>query len=145
MEVSKERNGFRDEWISRRHRAWGWDCPAVDVDFLMCEYNLGLPAALVEYKHHAGYPTRHIDARHPSIRAVVALANASRIPALVTFYFPEHAAFQVQPLNEHASSIYPDNRILTEYAYVGGLYKMRSRTVAAEVGVNLSRTLPEFL
>ena len=145
MEVRSERNGFRDEWISRKHRDWGWDCPAVDLDFLLVEYNLGVPAGLIEYKHHAGYPTRQIDARHPTYRALVALANACRVPALITFYWPEHAAFQVQPLNEHAADIYPDDRILSEYAYVGGLYKMRSRTVAAEVGENLSRTLPPFL
>lgn len=37
--VAEERNGWRDERISKRHRQWGRDCPAVDIDFLMLEYD----------------------------------------------------------------------------------------------------------
>jgi len=31
--------------LSDRHRQWGDDCPMVDLDFLMCEYNHGVPVA----------------------------------------------------------------------------------------------------
>ena len=48
--VKKERNGWRDEAISLRHRLWGWDCPCVDIDFLLIEFDKSLPVALVEYK-----------------------------------------------------------------------------------------------
>ena len=34
-EVRPERTGWRDEKLSQRHRMWGWDCPAVDIDFLL--------------------------------------------------------------------------------------------------------------
>jgi hypothetical protein len=38
---------WRDEAISQRHRLWGFNCPAVDIDFLMIEYDQGKPAACV--------------------------------------------------------------------------------------------------
>lgn len=46
-----ERSGWRDMELSGRHRIWGFNCPAVDLDFLMVEYNLGIAIAVVEYKH----------------------------------------------------------------------------------------------
>ena len=33
--VRAERTHWRDEALSERHRLWGYDCPAVDVDFLL--------------------------------------------------------------------------------------------------------------
>lgn len=33
--TAQERTGWRDEEISARHRIWGVNCPAVDLDFLM--------------------------------------------------------------------------------------------------------------
>jgi len=33
--TAHERTGFRDEALSRRHREWGINCPAVDVDWLL--------------------------------------------------------------------------------------------------------------
>jgi hypothetical protein len=46
-EVKKERSGWRDLELSGRHRRWGWDCPAVDLDFLFLEYDKGKAVALV--------------------------------------------------------------------------------------------------
>ena len=53
---SKERTGWRDQALSERHRAWGWDCPALDMDFVMIEYDNGKATALVEYKHEQAAP-----------------------------------------------------------------------------------------
>lgn len=36
-----ERTGWRDENLSRRHREWGFHCPAVDLGFLLIEYDTG--------------------------------------------------------------------------------------------------------
>jgi hypothetical protein len=46
-----EQLGWRDERISARHRTWGCDCPAADIDFLVLEYDGGVASDLVEYKH----------------------------------------------------------------------------------------------
>ena len=39
-EVRQERSGWRDMRLSERHRRWGWNCPAVDLDHLR---SLGIP------------------------------------------------------------------------------------------------------
>ena len=36
--VKPETHGFRDESISRRHRMYGFNCPAADLDFLLVEF-----------------------------------------------------------------------------------------------------------
>lgn len=88
MQVSPERTFWRDEWISQRHREYGWDCPAVDIDFLMLEYNNAKPAGIVEYKH---INAEEVNQYHPSYQAMRALADASGIPFLVTVYNPDFA------------------------------------------------------
>ena len=50
-DVAPERTGWRDEKISLRHRMWGFDCPAVDVDFVMVEFDRARVVAIVEYKN----------------------------------------------------------------------------------------------
>ena len=49
MTVKEERSGWRDEMLSQRHRDWGFNCPAIDIDFLLIEYNSAKVKALVEY------------------------------------------------------------------------------------------------
>lgn len=71
-----ERTGWRDQEISRRHRRWGFHCMATDVDFLLVEHHVGMPIALVEYKH---WRARPVNLDHPSYLALVALAD--RAPA----------------------------------------------------------------
>ena len=65
--VRAERTGWRDQALSDRHREWGFNCPSVDLDFLMVEYNIGLPVALVEYKNERAWMP---DFRHATYRAL---------------------------------------------------------------------------
>ena len=40
--------------LSDRHLTWwGDECPATDMDFLLNEYNRGIPVAIIDYKHHS--------------------------------------------------------------------------------------------
>ncbi len=83
MDVRPERTGWRDQQISNRHRLWGWDCPGADLDFVMVEFDKGLPKALVEYKAlGAAFPNQ----KHPTYQALRVLADASGIPFLIVFY-----------------------------------------------------------
>jgi len=82
-EVAQERTGWRDQEISARHRMWGYDCPALDLDFLMLEYDQGKAAALVEFKNEKAMPIRM---GHPSIRALIGLADAANIPLFLVRY-----------------------------------------------------------
>jgi hypothetical protein len=52
--VRRERTEWRDLELSKRHREWGLNCPAVDIDFLMVEYYYGKPVALIDYKRFTG-------------------------------------------------------------------------------------------
>lgn len=119
-----ERTGWRDQAISKRHRDWGFNCPAVDLDFLMVEYNIGEPAALVEYKL---FSARMPDLRHATYRALESLANRlPPIPFMIAFYWPVAWAFRVHPVNDMAMALYgPDHVDLTEREFVESLYRAR--------------------
>jgi hypothetical protein len=137
----QERTGWRDESISKRHREWGWNCPAVDLDFLMVEYNLGLPIGLIEYKH---YKAAEPNIKHATYRALCALADGYRdpLPFLIAFYWPDNWAFQVLPINETAKKHFKHAEALSEYDFVYRLYRIRDYLLNEKVGRDLKRDLP---
>jgi len=79
---------------------WGFDCPALDIDFLMLEYDCGVPSALVEFKHENAPPIRM---EHPSIRALSLLCNRARLPFFLARYADDFSWFYVTPGNDWAS------------------------------------------
>jgi len=124
-EVRQERTGWRCEEISKRHREWGYNCPAVDLDFMVVEYNYGKPVALIEYKDkHAKLPS--LD--HPTIKALAALADGYKkpLPFFIAIYCPEDWWFRVIPINEIAKKIYKGKTELTEKRFVKSLYLIRN-------------------
>ena len=126
-----ERCGYRDEKLSERHGTWGFDCPAVDLDFVLVEYNRGKPCALIEYKHkNTAEPNRN----HPSYKALVALANGCKIPCLIAIYDPDDWTFKVIPLNSFAVKYYAgcEKEVLTEQRWVKSLLLLRKRALVAE-------------
>ena len=133
-EVSPERTGWRCEKISRRHREWGYNCPAVDLDFLVAEYNHGKPVALVEYKDiHARQP----DLRHPTYKALIELANnyaPGPLPFLIAFYDPETWRFRITPMNAAAvaHSGHVAEQWIPEQRFVRGLYLLRKKVLSTE-------------
>jgi len=124
MMVREERTHWRDARISARHRAWGWDCPAVDIDFLLLEYDGGKAMALVEYKHEHAPELR---LAHPSVRAVVNLADRAGLPAFVVRYADDFSWWFATPLNGRARTLLPEARHLTEEEWVALLYRSRGR------------------
>lgn len=134
-----ERTGWRDEAISARHREWGFNCPAADLDFVVIEYNLGAPVALVEYKHLAAFEP---NLKHPTYMAHRTLANNSRIPYMIVFYGKDPWWFRIIPANEFAADFFTPNQIMTEYEYVTKLYLIRSIAVDEVVMRKLCRELP---
>jgi hypothetical protein len=137
--VRQERTGWRDAEISERHRLWGFDCPAVDIDFLMIEYNLGLPIGLVDYKNlHAKRP----DPRSKSIQALATLGEVAHLPVMIVRYQPDIWAFRTYPLNEVAKQFFKKGELLTEVEYVRRLYLMRHRTASAHLTQKLNNVLP---
>ncbi len=130
IEVAKERSGWRDQKISARHRMWGYDCPALDIDFLMLEYDQGKAAALVEFKHEEA---QAVHMGHPSIRALNALADAAGIPFFLVRYADDFSWYFVTPGNEKASGFVPEAIRLTEPEWIQLLYRCRGREMPGEL------------
>lgn len=129
-EVRQEKTGWRDQRISERHRRWGWDCPAADVDFLMLEYDRGKAAALVEYKHEMAapqYPT------HPTYRALIDLGNRAGIPVFGVRYADDWSWWRVTPLNGWAKKWVPKQTRMTEEDWITLLYRIRGIEVPSDL------------
>lgn len=138
-----ERTGWRDEEISRRHRVWGVNCPACDIDLPLVEYNLGLPAALIEYKHCMA---KKPDLRHPTYRALWDLADGYKkdpLPFLIATYQPDIWSFRVTPVNNAAFRYFDFNEQVTEREFVRRLYEMRKYVLDKHLWRRLNDTLPE--
>ena len=129
-EVAKERTGWRDQEISARHRKWGYDCPALDIDFLMLEYDRGKAVALAEFKNeHAA----QIRMGHPSIQALINLADAANIPLFLVRYATNFSWHHVTPGNSNAKCFVPEAIKLTEPEWIALLYRCRGREVPTEL------------
>ena len=129
--TSWERTGWRDREISSRHRRWGFECPAVDVDFLLIEYHRAEPVAIVEYKH---YRAARPQLSQPSYRALLALAErAPKLPFLIARYWPDTWAFEVTSVNNCAQKLFGPLCRLSERQYVTALHALRSAPVHERV------------
>lgn len=126
--VKQERTGWRDQKLSERHRLWGWDCPAVDIDFLMLEYDKGKAVALVEYKHQNA-PMQKIT--HPTYQALIDLGNRAKIPVFNVRYADSFLWWIVTPLNSNAQHYLPEQKKMTEQEWVAFLYRLRGRKYEA--------------
>ena len=127
-----ERTGWRDQEISRRHRDWGMNCPAVDLDFVLLEFNHGVPVAVVDYKHCAkANPLEGLN--EWAIKAMSELYNrhGENLPFFVARYWPGSWAFKVLPMNDPARELLPDEWIsMTEQRWVTGLHHIRKQTLS---------------
>lgn len=130
MEVKKERSGWRDLGLSDRHRRWGWDCPAVDLDFLFLEYDKGKAVALVEYKHERAAIQHAI---HPTYQAMIDLGNRASIPVFACRYKNDYSEWIVTPLNGIARKFLSERKAMTEREWVSFLYEIRGYSVPKEV------------
>ena len=116
------------DYRKTRHRAWGFNCPAIDIDFLMVEFHTGKPVAIIDYKRYTG-SIKNLNQK--SIDAISTLANNSNIPFFVVFYWDDVWAFQITAINNIAKNIslqhkIDEDKILTEQQYVYFLYKLRN-------------------
>jgi len=129
-----ERTQWRDQNLSERHRKWGFNCPAIDIDFLMIEFHVGKPIAIVDYKRYTG-SIKNLNQK--SINAISILANNSNIPFFVVFYWDGVWAFRIKAINHIAKNTLQqhnldENKILTEQEYVYFLYRLRNIKLTKE-------------
>jgi len=144
--TSNEQHFKRDAWLSGRHRLWGRDVPAMDLDFVLAEYDRCVPVALVDYKHENAV----INLESANTRTLTALGDMAGIPAFIVRYghsnqdgwWGDVAAdsvpwFQVIPLNVYAHGqdmpSNDNNTKLSELVYVSWLYDMRGRKIPQDI------------
>ena len=143
--TSNERQFKRDAWLSGRHRVWGSDVPAMDLDFILAEYDRCVPIALIDYKHERAT----INLQSANTRTLTALGDMAGIPAFIVRYghsnqsgwsdFWEEVSedsvpwFQVIPLNldAHGADLpsHDNNTRLSELVFVSWLYELRGRKI----------------
>jgi len=129
-EVSPERTGWRDEGLSRRHRRWGWDCPAIDIDFLFLEYDSGKATAIIEYKNEHARPQY---ASHPSYQAMMDLGTRAGVPVFACRYSDDFSKWRVTPLNGEAKKRMARRAEMTEVEWVRFLYSLRGYDCPQEI------------
>lgn len=117
---------FKDEIISEWHRSIGWHYPAVDIDFLLVEYDSGKPKALIEYKHeNCGV----IQSTHPTYKALRELCalRTVELPFFIAKYSHDCTQFQLRPMNIAGWQLLstPVSKKLSESEFVGFLTKVR--------------------
>lgn len=134
---AEERSGWRDQRLSGQHRKWGFDCPAVDIDFLLIEYDLSEPMALIDYKHEQNAdwpPTRDANAR-----AFARLGDKAKVPAFYCRYAADLTWYEPVPMNDMGLVWVPEPVRLTEMQWVELLYRMRARVVPSGVRTTIEQ------
>lgn len=140
--TAHERHGRRDDIISAKHRRWGQNVPAVDIDFLLIEYDRAKVQALIEYRHTNGHVIK--DA---SIKAIIDLADRAGVPFFIVRYhyatddgtlwkenttIDTPAFFRITACNQHAEKLWFTKDVdnwLSEDEYRVWLHKIRGRQV----------------
>ncbi len=147
---ANENHYKRDAIISQRHRNWGIDCPAMDVDFMLIEYDRLKAVAIIDYKHE----NSTINTNSAGARVMANLADRAGICAYIVVYghseydknglwaAPTENSdmwFQVIALNAEAMEHQPRKQKLTEVEYVSWLYEARGRVIPAKLAWQLGQ------
>ena len=133
--MREEITGWRDEAISKRHRLYGLNVPAVDIDFMLIEYDTGEPRAFIDYKNRQDL---HWQRETSNLRAQSNLynVNGKQIPFFVVTYETRDWYYKIHPINSSAYAFTEslncsDAQLLKEYDFVRFLYKLRGRQMPA--------------
>jgi hypothetical protein len=150
--TSNEQHFKRDAWLSGRHRLWGRDVPAMDLDFILAEYDRCVPIALIDYKHERAT----INLESANTRTLIALGDMAGIPAYIVRYghtnqdgfwgdIAEDSVpwFQIIPLNLYAHGTdmpsNDNNTKLSELVFVTWLYELRGRKIPQDIVATITK------
>lgn len=143
--VRQERTGWRCQDISERHRKWGYNCPAVDLDFVVAEYNHGKPVALIEYKNRRFDAANTAQQTYSALKALADGYVDGPIPFLIAIYDSDDWWFRVQPINYRAREYYRHclGEAISEQRFVRSLYLMRKKVLDErdEAAINALNTI----
>jgi hypothetical protein len=146
VEVNGERTGMRDAWlhqfISKVHRTWGPSTQMVDADWVIAEHSNGMPVAVIEFKSKFGqrvlFPEDDIN-----LKCLKALADNSKIPFIVVWYWRPEAAFKISVENDYAGDYFTDQEMLTERDFVERVYLLRGMSLPIGIADRLKTEIPK--
>lgn len=130
-DVTQERSGVRHLELSQRHREWGVDCPATDIDCLV-EIARGVPVAIIEYKRD----TADLEQSLQSWRSLWILADKAKIAFFLAVWSRSAGeySFRIERANNRGVELIRENRgidrqdeAMSEREYVRFLYLIRDR------------------
>lgn len=130
-DVTQERSGVRHLELSQRHREWGVDCPATDIDCLV-EIARGVPVAIIEYKRD----TADLEQSIQSWRSLWILADKARIAFFLAVWSRSAGeySFRIERANNRGVELIREHRgidrqdeAMSEREYVRFLYLIRDR------------------
>jgi hypothetical protein len=137
--TSPEARALTAQLLSDRHRRWGYDYPAVDLDFVV--YDKGIAIALIEYKNEHGAPLNLAIASSPfrPLGVLRNVADRAQLPFFICRYADDFASFKVRAINTIAKAILPETTLFDEVGFVHFLYELgeRKRRVPRYVQDNL--------
>lgn len=122
MQVKSQSHWWRDKEMSIRHRKYGDECSAIDIDFL--EFHYDTPVGLFKIKHESAGLW---DFNSKSTLAFIELANRAGLPAFYVVRASDFSWFKVTALNNHAKTLFGSYvvKVLTEPEYISLLYSIR--------------------
>ena len=123
----REAKEWRDEWISERHRTWGYQLPATDIDFMLLEYTGSKPIALIEYKTIGSVKYVGMDKVMRGHAPVSNLADMADLPSFVVVYDIHAIKFWVMPSNNKAALLLINDNYdaISENKFVSFLRQLR--------------------
>jgi hypothetical protein len=125
-----ERTGWRDQALSARHRTWGKEFSAFDLDFILVEYDYRIPCALVEYKNESA-PKQ--DMKSANNAALIMLGDMACLPVFCVRYAKDFSWWKIIPLNSWACAFVDSNNerpIMDEEGYKKFLLMVKSVTIS---------------
>jgi hypothetical protein len=136
-DVKAEQTMWRDLQLSLRHRKWGFDCPAVDIDLLFCEYDRAYPVAIIEYKSATA---ERVDCRsNASLKAIRTMCDRAGIYFFVVRYAVSNGIWRFRAISANEKARYflnglgINNRWVAEEEFVLLLYDLRGREVPEQL------------
>lgn len=136
-----ERTHKRNLHYNNRHRLWGYNLTAMDVDFMEYDSKTGKPLALIESKFGL---VKEVDLNEPAFDALCMLAR-EEIPVFCLIYYPldkagqlvdadrpgsdvESIQFVVAPVNGKAKEYVSSRKRMTEAEWVAILNQLHGVT-----------------
>jgi|SRR5271157_417090 len=128
-----------DSWpvhreMSLRHREWGLNCPAVDLDYLLIDFNHCVPVCILEYKYMTS-PTND-----SNTTATLRLAEHCGIPYFGAQY-NNRAWWFIVSAYRIGQGIVPgdEKKRYNEQSFREFLYELRDRAVAKNIKSTLAK------